>query len=114
MGIESTQIKELLQNVGVMAKPPVVYSPYIKEYPKQALLRRGVIAAGKGVAKHPRAAVEMVEAGASLYTQYAQHQESEKRAKKVKKETKRKISDAEERRKKSRLLRRPSRERGIL
>lgn len=50
----------------------------------------------------------------SLYKTYAQDKERKKRIKEVKKDTKKKKLMAEERRQKSRLLRRPSKERGIL
>lgn len=50
----------------------------------------------------------------SLYGVYAKDRATKKHIKKVEKETKKKKLLAEERRVKSRLLRRPSRERGIL
>ena len=110
MGIESTKIKQLLQNIGVTAKPPVVYSPHIKEYPRQGMLRR----AGGSVAAHPKESLEALESGANLYTLYAQHQELKKKQKTIKKETKKKLHATERQRKARRILRRPSRERGIL
>jgi hypothetical protein len=50
----------------------------------------------------------------SLYGTYAKDKAAKKRIKAVKKETKKKKLLAEERRVKSKILRRPSRERGIL
>jgi hypothetical protein len=57
---------------------------------------------------------EAIPTGVSLYSIYAQKRQAKKRIESVKKETKQKKIKAEERQRKSRLLRRPSRERGIL
>ena len=58
--------------------------------------------------------LEMAGDVGSLYTIYAKHQEQKKRIRKVKDETKKKRREIEERRRTGRLLRRPTRERGIL
>lgn len=61
-----------------------------------------------------KASVKLVGEGASLYGTYAKAAETKKRIKKVEKETEEKKISAEKRRRDSRIMRRPSRERGIL
>lgn len=58
--------------------------------------------------------VKLAGEATSLYGIYAKDKATRKRVKQVEKETKKKKLLAEERRVKSRILRRPSRERGIL
>lgn len=61
-----------------------------------------------------REMLKVVSEGTTLYGVYAKRREVKERIKKTKKETKKKIAEADLRRRQSRLLRRPSRERGIL
>jgi hypothetical protein len=58
--------------------------------------------------------IKLAKEATSLYGTYAKDKETKKRIKKVEKDTKRKKQMEEEHRQKSRILRRPSRERGIL
>lgn len=57
---------------------------------------------------------EVTPTGVSLYSVYAKEKQEKKRVATVKKKTKQKKTEIEERQRKGRLLRRPSRERGIL
>jgi hypothetical protein len=57
---------------------------------------------------------EVTPSGVSLYGVYTKEKQEKKRVEAVKKGVKQKKTEAEERKRKSRLLRRPSRERGIL
>jgi hypothetical protein len=58
--------------------------------------------------------IKIAGEAAGLYSLYDKHGEQKKREKKVKKDTEKKKIAAEEHKRMSRLLRRPSRERGIL
>lgn len=57
---------------------------------------------------------EIATPGISLYALHVQRKQEKERIKDVKKEAKQKTVKAEERQRRSRILRRPSRERGIL
>jgi hypothetical protein len=61
-----------------------------------------------------KGAAEVLPSGVSLYGIYAKEKREKKRIATVKKTTKKKKVAEEEKRSKQRLLRRPSRERGIL
>jgi len=61
-----------------------------------------------------RETLKVVSEGTTLYGVYAKRRAAKGRIKEAKKETKKKRAEAELRRKQERLLRRPSRERGIL
>jgi aromatic ring hydroxylase len=57
---------------------------------------------------------EITPAGVSLYSLYAKEKQQKERTKDIRKTTRKKKIEEEEKQKRSRLLRRPSRERGIL
>lgn len=57
---------------------------------------------------------EITPAGVSLYSLYAKEKQQKERTRDIKKTTRKKKIEEEKRQKKNRLLRRPSRERGIL